>query len=90
PDFIWNVCKFYVILLFVKNSGGMLISATNAIDGLRESLAGGDPWLWIDQLWTKVIQVAKVIWDKDTSTVPIAGGLSSLFVYFGGIVALLL
>ncbi|MCV5480747.1 pilus assembly protein, partial [Escherichia coli] len=26
PDFIWNVCKFYVILLFVKNSGGMLIS----------------------------------------------------------------
>lgn len=43
PDFIWNVCKFYVILLFVKNSGGMLISATNAIDGLRESLAGGDP-----------------------------------------------
>ncbi len=22
PDFIWNICRFYIILLFVKNTGG--------------------------------------------------------------------
>ncbi|EJK2399397.1 TPA: type IV secretion system protein [Salmonella enterica] len=90
PDFIWNICRFYIILLFVKNTGGILISATDAIDGLKNTLAGGDPWVWMDQLWVKVIQVATLIFDKDTSTVPVAGGIGALLTYVGGVLALLL
>lgn len=48
PDFIWNICRFYIILLFVKNTGGILSSATDAIDGLKNTLAGEDPWVWMD------------------------------------------
>lgn len=90
PDFIWNICRFYVILLFVKDIGGILTSATNAIDGLKDTLAGGDPWVWMDQLWVKVIQVATLIFDKDTSTVPVAGGIGALLTYAGGVFSLLL
>ena len=90
PDFIWNICRFYIILLFVKNTGGILSSATDAIDGLKNTLAGGDPWVWMDQLWVKVIQVATLIFDKDTSTVPVAGGIGALLTYVGGVLALLL
>ncbi|HGB7592859.1 TPA: type IV secretion system protein, partial [Salmonella enterica subsp. enterica serovar Enteritidis] len=89
-DFIWNICRFYIILLFVKNTGGILTSATDAIDGLKNTLAGGDPWVWMDQLWVKVIQVATLIFDKDTSTVPVAGGIGALLTYVGGVLALLL
>ncbi|EED6798162.1 type IV secretion system protein, partial [Salmonella enterica subsp. enterica serovar Enteritidis] len=81
---------FYIILLFVKNTGGILTSATDAIDGLKNTLAGGDPWVWMDQLWVKVIQVATLIFDKDTSTVPVAGGIGALLTYVGGVLALLL
>ncbi|EKB2682206.1 type IV secretion system protein [Salmonella enterica] len=87
PDFIWSICKFYVILLVVRNSGGILTSATDAIDGLKETFAGGDPWMWMDQLWVKVIQVGKALWNKDTSMVPVEGGIAVLLTYSGGIVA---
>ncbi|WP_142910322.1 type IV secretion system protein, partial [Klebsiella pneumoniae] len=60
------------------------------IDGLKNTLAGGDPWVWMDQLWVKVIQVATLIFDKDTSTVPVAGGIGALLTYVGGVLALLL
>ncbi|EJX2486408.1 type IV secretion system protein [Salmonella enterica] len=90
PDFIWNICRFYIILLFVKNTGGILISATDAIDGLKNTLAGGEPWVWMDQLWVKVIQVGKALWNKDTSMVPVEGGIAVLLTYSGGIVAVFL
>lgn len=38
----------------------------------------------------KVIQVATLIFDKDTSTVPVAGGIGALLTYVGGVLALLL
>ncbi|MDG5599464.1 type IV secretion system protein, partial [Escherichia coli] len=39
PDFIWNICRLFIILLFVKNTGGWLNNANQAIDGLKETLA---------------------------------------------------
>ncbi|WP_312827674.1 type IV secretion system protein, partial [Escherichia coli] len=72
-------------------AGGWLDSSTQAIDGLKESFSGGDPWLWLDQLWTKVQQVAAFLMSKDPSTyVKTDGAIASIFTYAGGIVALLL
>ncbi|EFB70440.1 TrbL/VirB6 plasmid conjugal transfer protein, partial [Providencia rustigianii DSM 4541] len=90
PDFIWNLTRFTIILMFIKNSGGWLDASTNAIYGLRDTLAGGDPWKWMDQLWVKTSQVAAHIMSKDTSTyVKVDGGIGSFLTYFGGLVALL-
>ncbi|HHR6174045.1 TPA: type IV secretion system protein [Providencia alcalifaciens] len=90
PDFIWNLARFTIILMFIKNSGGWLSASTDAIYGLRDTLAGGDPWKWMDQLWVKTSQVAAHIMSKDTSTyVKVDGGIGSFLTYFGGLAALL-
>lgn len=89
PDFIWNICRLFIILLFVKNTGGWLNNANQAIDGLKETLAGGDPWLWMDQLWDKVIAVGKMVWHLDTDTIPVVGVAAALLTYAGGIFAML-
>ncbi|MCS1169115.1 type IV secretion system protein, partial [Escherichia coli] len=87
---IWNLCRFWLILVFVRNMGGWLDSATQAIDGLKETFAGGDPWKWLDQLWAKIIQVAKFLMSKDTSTyVKTDGAIAALLTYAGGILAML-
>ncbi|RXX52168.1 pilus assembly protein, partial [Enterobacter cloacae] len=84
-------CRFWLILVFVKNMGGWLDSATQAIDGLKETFAGRDPWKWVDELWEKVQQVAAHLMRKDTSKyVRTDGAMASLLTYFGGIIALLL
>ena len=89
PDFIWNLCRFSIILMFVKNTGGWLDNANQAIDGLKETLAGGDPWLWMDQLWDKVITVGKKVWHLDTDTIPVVGVAAALLTYAGGILAMI-
>ena len=54
-DFIWNLTRLFVILMFVKNMDGWLNYALTGIDGLKETLSGNvDVWTWLDQLWTKV------------------------------------
>lgn len=91
PDFIWNLTRFTIILMFIKNSGGWLSASTDAIYGLRDTLAGGaNPWEWMDQLWVKTAQVAKFLKALDTSTyVPFDGGVGALLTYFGGLIGLL-
>ncbi|EHA2159734.1 type IV secretion system protein [Salmonella enterica] len=90
-DFIWNLFRFWLILVFVRNMGGWLDNATQAIDGLKETFAGGDPWKWLDELWSKIIQVAKYLMSKDTSTyVKTDGSIAATSTYAGGIIALFL
>ncbi|RXX49477.1 pilus assembly protein, partial [Enterobacter cloacae] len=90
-DFLWNLCRFWLILVFVKNMGGWLDSATQAIDGLKETFAGGDHWKWVDELWENFQQVASYLMSKDTSKyVKTDGAIASLLTYAGGIIALLL
>ena len=90
-DFIWNLFRFWLILVFVRNMGGWLDSANQAIDGLKTTFAGGDPWKWLDQLWTKVLEVAKYLMSKDTSKyVKTDGSIAALLTYAGGILAMLL
>lgn len=90
-DFIWNLTRQFVILMFVKNMDGWLNYALTGIDGLKETLSGNvDVWTWLDQLWTKVQQVAAHLMAKDTSTyVKTDGAIGVLFTYGGGVVALL-
>ncbi|EEU9347452.1 type IV secretion system protein [Escherichia coli] len=90
-DFIWNLTRLFVILMFVKNMDGWLNYALTGIDGLKETLSGNvDVWTWLDQLWTKVQQVAAHLMAKDTSTyVKTDGAIGALFTYGGGVVALL-
>lgn len=90
-DFIWNLTRLFVILMFVKNTDGWLNYALTGIDGIKESLSGNqNTWSWLDQLWTKVNQVAAHIMSKDTSTyVKTDGSIGALFTYGGGIVALI-
>lgn len=77
--------------MFCQKYGGWLDSATQAIDGLKETFAGGDPWKWVDELWEKVQQVAAYLMSKDTSKyVKTDGAIASLLTYAGGIIALLL
>ncbi|EEJ7181693.1 type IV secretion system protein [Salmonella enterica subsp. enterica] len=88
-DFIWTLCRFWLILVFVRNMGGWLDSANQAIDGLKETFAGGDPWLWMDQLWAKIIAVGKKVWHLDTDTIPVVGVAAALLTYAGGILAMI-
>ncbi|HDL8430695.1 TPA: type IV secretion system protein [Yersinia enterocolitica] len=88
-DFIWNLFRFWLILIFVRNIGGWLDSANQAIDGLKDTFAGGDPWLWMDQLWGKIIAVGKKVWHLDTDTIPIVGVTAALLTYAGGILAMI-
>lgn len=92
PDFIWNLVRFTIILMFIKNTGGWLDASTEAIYGLRDTLAGGiDPWKWMDQLWVKTSQVAAKLKHLDTSTyVQVDGGLGAFFTYLGGLIALII
>lgn len=90
-DFVWNLTRLFVILMFVKNMDGWFDYATTAIDGLKETLSGNvDTWTWLDQLWTKTQQVAAKLMQLDTSTyVKVDGGIGALLTYAGGILSLL-
>ncbi|MCZ8812488.1 type IV secretion system protein [Escherichia albertii] len=88
-DFIWNLSRFWIIILFVKNIDGFLSAAIDAIDGMKITLAGGDPWLWMDQLWVKTLQVSTIIYGNDKDTIALAGGIGALFTYIGGLLAML-
>lgn len=39
-DFIWNLTRLFVILMFVKNMDGWLNYTLTGIDGLKETLSG--------------------------------------------------
>lgn len=90
-DFVWNLTRLFVILMFVKNMDGWLNYALTAIDGLKDTLSGNvDTWTWLDQLWTKTQQVGALLMKLDTSKyVKIDGGIGALLAYAGGILALL-
>lgn len=90
-DFVWNLTRLFVILMFVKNMDGWLNYALTGIDGLKDTLSGGaDVWKSCDELWIKTQQVAAHIMYQDKSTyVKTDGAIGSLFTYAGGVLALL-
>lgn len=89
-DFIWNIVKFSVILMVVRNLDGWLDAVVNAVYGLKTTFAGGDVYVWLDELWTKTVAVAKKIYELDKSDyVPAAGALGAMLTYLGGLLALL-
>ncbi|ECW7639363.1 type IV secretion system protein [Salmonella enterica] len=90
-DFVWNLTRLFVILMFVKNMDGWLNYALTGIDGLKDTLSGGaDVWKSCDELWIKVQQVAAHLMYQDKSTyVKTDGAIGSLFTYAGGVFALL-
>lgn len=90
-DFVWNLTRLFVILMFVKNMDGWLNYALTGIDGLKDTLSGGaDVWKSCDELWIKTQQVASHLMYQDKSTyVKTDGAIGSLFTYAGGIIALL-
>ncbi|HBU6357857.1 TPA: type IV secretion system protein [Klebsiella pneumoniae] len=84
-DLTYNIAKMALITLFITNAGGWLDMSIAAIEGLKEGLAGGDPWLFLDQLWIKIQQVAAKLLQLDTSTyVKMAGGIGALLTLIGG------
>lgn len=84
-DLTYNFAKMALITLFITNAGGWLDMSIAAIEGLKEGLAGGDPWLFLDQLWIKIQQVAAKLLQLDTSDyVKIAGGIGALLTLIGG------
>ncbi|HGJ5865390.1 type IV secretion system protein [Arsenophonus nasoniae] len=84
-DLIYNVAKMCVITLFITNAGGWLDLSIMAIKGLKEGLAGGDPWFYLDQLWIKVQQVAaKLLKLDDADYVKVSGGIGALLTLLGG------
>ncbi|MBS3832932.1 type IV secretion system protein [Proteus mirabilis] len=89
-DFIWNVLRFTFILMIVRNVDGWLDTSVSSIYGLKNLFAGGDVYLWLDQLWVKTVQTAEKIFDLDNSKyVPASGTLGALFTYLGGLIALM-
>lgn len=89
-DFIWNLARFWIILLFVRNIDGWLDSSVNAIYALKDTFSGGDIYVWLDQLWVKTVNVANIVFAKDKSDyVPMAGAIGAFFTYAGGMLALL-
>ncbi|AGT26778.1 MULTISPECIES: type IV secretion system protein [Enterobacterales] len=90
-DFVWNLTRLFVILMFVKNMDGWLNYALTGIDGLKETLSGGaNVWKSCDELWLKTTQAAAHIYSKDTTDyVKVPGMMGALFVYAGGILSLL-
>lgn len=90
-DFVWNLTRLFVILMFVKNMDGWLNYALTGIDGLKDTLSGGaDVWKSCDELWTKVTQVAAHIYSVDqTEYVKVPGFIGSWYTYLGGIISLL-
>ncbi|EMR0499922.1 type IV secretion system protein [Citrobacter freundii] len=91
-DFVWNLTRLFVILMFVKNMDGWLNYALTGIDGLKDTLSGGaDVWKSCDELWTKVTQVAAYIYSVDkTDYVKVPGFIGSWYTYMGGVVSLLI
>lgn len=90
-DFVWNLTRLFVILMFVKNMDGWLNYALTGIEGLKDTLSGGaDVWKSCDELWTKITEAAALVYQVDkTDYVKVPGFISSLFIYIGGIIALL-
>lgn len=90
-DFLWQMGKMALILIFVKNTGGWMDAANNEINALKTTLAGGlDPWVWLDQLWVKTSQVGALLMQLDTSDyVKVEGALGSWATYIGSIIALM-
>lgn len=90
-DFVWNLTRLFVILMFVKNMNGWFDYTVSAIDGLKDTLSGNvDVWTWLDQLWTKTQQVAAKLMQLDKSDyVKVDGAIGAFLTYAGSILALL-
>jgi type IV secretion system protein VirB6 len=91
-DTVFEVGKMGIIIAFLQNGGGYLDLAINALDGLKTGLSGSDNvWLYLDQLWFKAQQISGTLLDLDSSTyVKMEGGIGSILVWAGVLVALLL
>ncbi|EFW12177.1 putative TriE conjugal transfer protein, partial [Serratia symbiotica str. Tucson] len=62
-----------------------------AIDGLKQGLAGGDPWKMLDELWIKIQRISAIIFSLDKSDyVPASGAIGSFLTLLGGGVMLVL
>lgn len=84
-DLIYNVAKICLITLFITNAGGWLDLCLMAIKGLKEGLAGGDPWKMLDGVWIKVQHVASKLLELDHAyIVPVSGGIGALLTLLGG------
>ncbi|WP_425333372.1 type IV secretion system protein [Escherichia coli] len=71
--------------------GGWLDSATQAIDGLKETFAGGDPWKWVDELWGESSAGSCISYVQRYFEVCENRWGNRIFItYAGGIIALLL
>lgn len=64
-DFIWNLTRLFVILMFVKNMDGWLNYALTGIDGLKETLSGtsmcGHGWINSGQKYSRLLHI---LWQK--------------------------
>lgn len=88
-NFIWNLARMAFILMFVRNIDGYLDASVSAIYGLKDMLAGGDVYLWCDQLWVKTVQTATTIYNLDNADyVPVKGAIGAGMTYLGGLIAL--
>ncbi|HEN3303483.1 TPA: type IV secretion system protein [Yersinia enterocolitica] len=64
-DLAWDLGRMSLILMFVTNVGGLLDSASNAIEGLQDFASNGsDIWGILDTRVNNILTLAANIWDQ--------------------------
>lgn len=86
-DLTWDLAKFGIIITFVTNAGGYLTSATDALQGMKEGVAGNQSvWKILDDIWLSTQNLADKVYSKDPSFVPVEGGIGMALVWTGSFI----
>lgn len=83
-DVVWDIFIKVCIMAFALNLGGYLTLVTDAMDNIYSWAGGGDNlYVQVDELFKNTKKLAGILYEKDSSLVPIAGVIGALLVYIG-------
>lgn len=89
PDLAWDLSKFAIIITFITNADGYLTAATDALQGIKDGLAGGvSVWQTLDNLWKSTQDLAQTIYALDSNWMPLSGFFGASLVWFGSIIVM--
>lgn len=91
-DFVWNISRMFLIMMFVNNVGGLLDAASEAVRGLQAFAADGkNEWALLDIRATNIANLVNQIWSDHggiSGKIAAALEIGALFPLFLGVAAI--
>jgi type IV secretion system protein VirB6 len=88
-ELVWRCVGMMMIMMFADYSSGYLGLVSDAIEGVKGGLSGGETvWDSLDKIWEINQNLAMAVYAQDTSTFQLQGAMAAFMVCVGGAIML--